>query len=226
MALRCAIQLNDMDLIQEVFYGCKDALVRKQLAFLLGRQQIFWEIDADRVDDADSLKEIMNNSQLSSNFLNLARELDIMEPKVPEDIYKTHLETNRSSYQSVDSARQNLAASFVNGLVNAGFGKDKLMSDDKEANAWIHKNRDHGIMSTTAILGLISLWDIESGLAQIDKYLYSEEDYVKAGALLACGIVNAGVQNECDPALALLTDYVNHKNNSIRIASILGFVSF
>ena len=24
LALRCAIQLNDMDLIQEVFYGCKD----------------------------------------------------------------------------------------------------------------------------------------------------------------------------------------------------------
>ena len=25
LALRCAIQLNDMDLMHEVFYGCKDA---------------------------------------------------------------------------------------------------------------------------------------------------------------------------------------------------------
>lgn len=25
LALRCAVQLNDMDLMQEVFYGCKDA---------------------------------------------------------------------------------------------------------------------------------------------------------------------------------------------------------
>ena len=190
---------------------------------MLGRQQIYWEIDPERVEDADSLKETMNNSHLSQNFLNLARELDIMEPKVPEDIYKSHLETNRPSYQAqVDSARQNLAASFVNGFVNAGFGQDKLMSDDKEANTWIHKNKDHGIMSTTATLGLISLWDVEVGLTQIDKYLYSDEDHVKAGALLACGIVNAGVQNECDPALALLSDYVSHKNNSIRVASILG----
>ena len=222
LALRCAIQLNDMDLIQEVFYNCKDSHVRKQLAFLLGRQQIYWDVDP-KVEDVDELKEIMNNSRLSQNFLNLARELDIMEPKVPEDIYKSHLETSRTSYQAqVDSARQNLAASFVNGFVNAGFGQDKLMSDDKEANVWIHKNKDHGIMSTTATLGLISLWDVEVGLTQIDKYLYSDEDYVKAGALLACGIVNAGVQNECDPALALLSDYVSHKSNSIRIGSILG----
>jgi 26S proteasome regulatory subunit N1 len=192
------------------------------MAFLLGRQQIYWELD-DKVEDADELKEIMNNSKLSQNFLNLARELDIMEAKIPEDIYKSHLETNRPSYQAqVDSARQNLAASFVNGFLNSGFGQDKLMSDDKEANVWIHKNKDHGIMSTTATLGLISLWDVESGLTQIDKYLYSDEDYVKAGALLACGIVNAGVQNECDPALALLSDYVNHKSSILRIGSIMG----
>lgn len=223
LALRCAIQLNDMDLIQSVFYTCSDSLVRKQLAFLLARQQIYWELDESRVgQDADEIKEIMNNSRLSQNFLNLARELDIMEAKAPEDIYKTHLETSRSYQSQVDSARQNLASSFVNGFVNAAFGKDKLMSDDKEANVWIHKNKEHGIMSTTATLGLLSLWDVENGLTQIDKYLYSDEDYVKAGALLACGIVNAGVQNECDPALALLSDYVNHKNNSIRIASILG----
>lgn len=222
LALRCAIQLNDMDLIQSVFYNCGDNLIRKQLAFLLSRQQIYWELDESRVQDADEIKEIMNNSRLSQNFLNLARELDIMEAKVPEDIYKSHLETSRSYQSQVDSARQNLAASFVNGFVNAAFGKDKLMSDDKEANVWIHKNKEHGIMSTTATLGLLSLWDVENGLTQIDKYLYSDEDYVKAGALLACGIVNAGVQNECDPALALLSDYVNHKNNSIRIASILG----
>ena len=222
LALRCAIQLNDMDLIKSVFYNCNDNLIRKQLAFLLSRQQIYWELDESRIQDAYEIKEIMNNSRLSQNFLNLARELDIMEAKVPEDIYKTHLETSRSYQPQVDSARQNLAASFVNGFVNAGFGKDKLMSDDKEANVWIHKNKEHGIMSTTATLGLLSLWDVENGLTQIDKYLYSDEDYVKAGALLACGIVNAGVQNECDPALALLSDYVNHKSNSIRIASILG----
>ena len=45
---------------------------------------------------------------------------------------------------NVDSARQNLSASFVNGLVNAAFGKDKLLSED--ANAWFYKNKEHGMM--------------------------------------------------------------------------------
>ena len=38
LALRCAIQLNDMELVQEVFSNCKDPAVQKQLAFILGRQ--------------------------------------------------------------------------------------------------------------------------------------------------------------------------------------------
>jgi len=36
-----------------------------------------------------------------------------------------------------------------------------------------------GMMSTTASLGLILLWDVDGGLTQIDKYLYSSEDYIK-----------------------------------------------
>lgn len=79
-----------------------------------------------------------------------------------------------------------------------------------------------GMMSATATLGMILLWDVDGGLTQIDKYLYSNEDWIKAGALLACGIVNSGVRNECDPALALLSDYTSHQTNVIRIGSIVG----
>lgn len=44
----------------------------------------------------------------------------------------------------------------------------------------------------------------------------------QSGALLACGIVNSGVRNECDPALALLSDYVLHNSNVMRIGAIFG----
>jgi 26S proteasome regulatory subunit N1 len=44
----------------------------------------------------------------------------------------------------------------------------------------------------------------------------------QSGALLACGIVNCGVRNECDPALALLSDYVLHSSNVMRIGAIVG----
>ncbi len=74
----------------------------------------------------------MRNVHLNEGFLTLARELDVLEPKAPEDVYKTHLEpSRRPAYgANVDSARQNLASTFVNAFLNAGFGTDKLMTVD------------------------------------------------------------------------------------------------
>ncbi|KAM6931882.1 LOW QUALITY PROTEIN: 26S proteasome non-ATPase regulatory subunit 2 [Lycodopsis pacificus] len=220
-ALRLALMLNDVELVENIFTSCKDIVIQKQMAYMLGRHGMFLELNED-VEDYEDLTEIMSNVQLNSNFLALARELDIMEPKVPDDIYKTHLENNRfgGSGSQVDSARMNLASSFVNGFVNAAFGQDKLLTDD--GNKWLYKNKDHGMLSAAASLGMILLWDVDGGLTQIDKYLYSSEDYIKSGALLACGIVNSGVRNECDPALALLSDYVLHNSNTMRIGAIFG----
>lgn len=59
---------------------------------------------------------------------------------------------------------------------------------------WIFKNKEHGKTSATASLGLITLWDVEGGLPQIDKYLYSQDPAVVAGALLGVGLINSGVQ--------------------------------
>uniref|UniRef100_A0AAR2KSY0 26S proteasome non-ATPase regulatory subunit 2 n=1 Tax=Pygocentrus nattereri TaxID=42514 RepID=A0AAR2KSY0_PYGNA len=223
-ALRLALMLNDVELVENIFTSCKDIVIQKQMAFMLGRHGMFLELNED-VEDYEDLTEIMSNVQLNSNFLALARELDIMEPKVPDDIYKTHLENNRfgGSGSQVDSARMNLASSFVNGFVNAAFGQDKLLTED--GNKWLYKNKDHGMLSAAASLGMILLWDVDGGLTQIDKYLYSSEDYIKSGALLACGIVNSGVRNECDPALALLSDYVLHNSNVMRIGAIFGYVT-
>ena len=218
-AVRVAMQLQDSKIVHEIFDKANgDIAKQKQIAFMIGRQQIVLDID-----DQDLL-DIASNSQLNTHFLTLARELDIMEPKTPDDIYKTHLETQSRLYSSnmnVDSARSNLASSFVNGFVNAGFGKDKVLLND-EGSKWLYKNKDLGMFSATASLGLILLWDVDGGLAQIDKYLYSKEDNIKAGALLACGIVNSGVRNDCDPALALLADYVTNNSMTTRIGAILG----
>ena len=43
-----------------------------------------------------------------------------------------------------------------------------------------------------------------------------------AGALLAVGITNCGVQDECDPAYALLCESVNHDAANVRIGAIMG----
>ena len=90
----------------------------------------------------------MSNQHLNTNFLALARELDIMDAKTPEDIYKSHLE---KSSHTVDSARANLASSYVNAFVNAAFGSDKLLSEETGSGTntnWIYKNKDHGKIYT------------------------------------------------------------------------------
>ena len=220
-AMRLALQLNDREIVEELFNSCKDPIIQKQLAFMLGRHQFYLELSEER-EDYDDLTEIMSNSQLNTHFLSLGRELDIMEAKTPDDVYKSHLDNVRPAFGSgaVDSAKQNLASSFVNGFINTGFGQDKLLMED--GNKWLYKNKEHGMLSATASIGLVLLWDVDGGLSQIDKYLYSPEDWIKSGALLACGIVNTGVRNECDPALALLSDYVLHASNVMRLGAIFG----
>lgn len=40
--------------------------------------------------------------------------------------------------------------------------------------------------------------------------------------MLAIGLVNCGVRNECDPALALLSEYVSSNSQILRVGAILG----
>ncbi|KAI8473352.1 MAG: 26S proteasome regulatory complex [Monoraphidium minutum] len=232
-ALRVALRINDPDVICSTFAGCADPLEKKQLAYLLARHGHTLDLEdgpAAVEDDGlrDSLREIISNSKLSEHYLALARDLDVMEPKVPEDVYKSHLiEGRQPQGPAVDSARQNLASTLVNAFVNAGFGTDKLVTPSSEGSGgdnihWIFKNKDHGKTAATASLGLISLWDVEGGLPAIDKYLYSTDQYVVAGALMAIGIVNCCVQNENDPAFALICDYVTNADPGVRAGAVLG----
>ncbi|KAL9458257.1 hypothetical protein AB3S75_007176 [Citrus x aurantiifolia] len=231
-ALQIALFLDNMQYVKQIFTSCDDLLRKKQFCYILARHGITLELDDDMVPDDDdryALQDIVNNVKLSEGYLTLARDIEVMEPKSPEDIYKAHLLDGRASAgASVDSARQNLAATFVNAFVNAGFGQDKLMTVPSDASSggssgnWLFKNKEHGKMSAAASLGMILLWDVDSGLAQIDKYFHSTDNHVIAGALLGVGIVNCGIRNDCDPALALLSEYVGREDACIRIGAIMG----
>lgn len=161
--------------------------MKKQLALHLARSSIPIEwvspeapegSDEEPAELDEELVECLSNSKLSEHFRQFAKELDVVEAKGLEDIYKSHLDGTRTTI-NVDSARANLAGTFVNAFVNAGFGNDKLMVEAEEGNSWIYKNKDHGMMSATASLGLSLLWDTDVGLSHVDKYMYSSEEYIK-----------------------------------------------
>ncbi|KAK4214845.1 armadillo-type protein [Rhypophila decipiens] len=224
-AMVLAIRLNDMDLISRDFDDAKDPALKKQLAFLIARQRIWLDHPRDGPEDDDEIMESLSSVKLPEHFKALGKELNILEPKTTEDIYKSHLESSRvAGMTNFDSARHNLAAAFVNAFVNAGFGNDKMMLVEKDKESWVWKTKDEGMMSTVASMGTLLLWDVESGLDQIDKYTYLEEEQIQAGAYLAIGIMNSGVRIDSEPAMALLadSDKLNHKNPLIRVACIMG----
>jgi 26S proteasome regulatory subunit N1 len=223
-AIVLAIRLNDIELVKSDFESTTDVALKKQMAFLVARQQIVLDLPTE-TDEEREIAECLNNTKLPDHFKALAKELNILDPKTTEDIYKSHLESTRvAGLTTLDSARHNLAAAFVNAFVNAGFGNDKMMMVEEEKSSWVWKTKEEGMMSTVASLGTLMLWDVETGLDKIDKYTYAPEDQIQAGAMLAIGIVNSGVRIDSEPAMALLGDEekLNHKSTIVRVASIMG----
>ncbi|KAF7103352.1 hypothetical protein CFC21_104346 [Triticum aestivum] len=230
-ALRIVLLVNDDKCCDQsvkiVFAETEDFSLKQQLAFMIARYGLSMEVDDEMVADENeknALQEVVNNTKLSEGYHMLARDIGVMEPKSPEDIYKVHLIGGQGAKSSsLDSARQNLAATFVNAFVNAGYCQDKLMTaiSDSSENLLFKKN-ELGKASAVASLGMIHLWDHDSGFAILDKYLQSDDTHVVAGALLGIGIVSCGVKNDYDPALALISGYSTSAASITRIGAILG----
>lgn len=62
-------------------------------------------------------------------------------------------------------------------------------------------------------------------MSHIDKYSYATEEYIKAGALLADGIIHSNIRTENDAAFALLCEYVESKSVPLRVSATIGFAS-
>eukprot|EP00894_Picocystis_sp_ML_P000197 jgi/Pico_ML_1/50714/g1874.t2 len=137
-AMRVALKLNNMDLIVKTFNHAASLNERKQLAYMMSRQNVPLDLEdgpaaINDESEREIIMEILGNARINEQFLMVARDLDVMEAKTPEDIYKSHLIEGRvPTSTTVSSARQNLASSFVNAFVNAGFGHDKLLTETSE----------------------------------------------------------------------------------------------
>jgi 26S proteasome regulatory subunit N1 len=198
-AMTLSIRLDSMEFIEEDFADAKDEYaqlfivanvraLRKQLAFLLARNQIWFNPGPDESNEID---DCLRNLSLSNHFIHLATELSVKDPKSPEDIYKSHLENTRPGLTGgVDSAKMNLASTFVSGLVNAGMKEDKLGMTGKKyekdgetvfetGGNWIWKNKDMGMLSATASLGWLNLWDAEDSINTIDAFVYADDPNIQ-----------------------------------------------
>ncbi|KAF2863690.1 26S proteasome regulatory subunit rpn-1 [Piedraia hortae CBS 480.64] len=222
-AMTLAIRLNDLPLIRSNLAATSDKSLKRQMGFMIGRQRInpnFEEGNEDAQDEV--LMRCINNEMVWDMFNELAKELDLREPRTPEDIYKSHLESSRTAgLTNVDSARHNLASALVNGFINAGFGTDTMMLVDSPYKSWVFKVKEDDQLTTAASLGLIMLWDGEWGFDKIDPFTYLKDDQVKAGVALAQGIMTSGVTPNGDPTVAFLGD-TEGKSPAHVFASVMG----
>lgn len=214
-ALVVALRLDDPELIQAAFAAVSEPLLRQQMAFMLARQRMWIDLKDRELDN------ILSNINFTKYYHYLGKELNLLEPKVPNEIYKSHLESSILNYGSNDPPKQSLAAALVNGLVNCGYGTDKLMLTEQEDASLIYRTKDQGTICATASIGLLHMWDIENGLPALDRYLYSSNENIKAGALLGIGIVSTGLRDENDPAFALLADFLESQSPSLRTSAII-----
>ncbi|KAL7245311.1 hypothetical protein ACSBR2_000602 [Camellia fascicularis] len=156
----------------------------------------------------ETLQGITNNGKLSEGYLMLARDIEVMEPKSSEDIISLVL-FNQTH--------------LLHGRASVGLSVNSAGQNlaTTFVNAFVNTGFDH---------------DVDSGLAQIDKYLHSDDKNVIASASLGVGILSCGFEHECDPmssmsrflqkrpliALPLLADYVDKEDSSIKIGAIMG----
>ncbi|KAI3895341.1 hypothetical protein MKW92_026867 [Papaver armeniacum] len=154
------IRPDNLRYVKRLFTICNDIQHKNQFCYILARHGVHFIV--------------RNNMKLREGYRNLARDIDVMEAKSPEDIYKTHL---------IDGA--GLSATFVNAFVNDGFCQDKLMipSDNKE----------HGKASVATSLGMIFAL---LGVGIVNSSVKHEYSTVRIGAIMGLGLAYAGTPNE------------------------------
>ena len=222
-AMRVAIKIGNPIYIKQTFLKCEDQNIKNQLAFILSSEGIFLdEEDTSQKINNDTL-EIMRNYKQSDYFKILAKTLELLEPKHPEDVFKSHLEDKKvQNSKKIESSKINMAYSIASAFINAGFGTEVLLS--KKDSDWIYKNKEQGIQCLLSGIGLVNIWDYLEGPNKVYELASKKETdiYKRTGRNIGLGICLCGIKDENDVAIAVLLDELSDKNLDVKISAVFG----
>ena len=222
-AMRVAIKIGNPIYIKQTFLKCEDLNIKNQLAFILSSEGIFLdEEDTSQKINNDTL-EIMRNYKQSDYFKILAKTLELLEPKHPEDVFKSHLEDKKvQNSKKIESSKINMAYSIASAFINAGFGTEVLLS--KKDSDWIYKNKEQGIQCLLGGIGLVNIWDYLEGPNKVYELASKKETdiYKRTGRNIGLGICLCGIKDENDVAIAVLLDELSDKNLDVKISAVFG----
>ena len=221
-AMRVAIKIGNPLYIEQTFLKCEDLTTKKQLAFILACEGIFLNSEHTKMKLDDDIMEIMRNYKQSEYYKVLAKTLELLEPKHPEDVFKSHLEDKKSSNKKLESSRINMAYSIASAFINAGYGTEVLLS--KKDSDWIYKNKEQGIQCLLAGIGLVNIWDYLEGPNKVYELANKKEldIYKRSGRNIGLGICLSGIHDENDVAVAVLLEELSDKNLDVKISAIFG----
>ena len=222
-AMRVAIKIGNPLYITQTFFKCNDLVTQKQLAFILSTEGLFLD-DEDVSKKIDGeVMEILRNYKQSDYYKALAKSLELLEPKHPEDVFKSHLEDKKGNKnKKIESSKTNMAYSIASAFINAGFGTEVLLS--KKDSDWIFKNKEQGIQCLLSGIGLINIWDYLEGPNKVYELAGKKETdiYKRSGRNIGLGICLCGIHDENDVAIAVLLEELKDKNLDIKISAVFG----
>lgn len=203
-----ALKLNDFELFHEIFVNCNDYSVKKQLAFLLARRLVVFNEEMD-----EELTNIATNSNLFNFYRSIAQKLGKDKPNTPDKVLQFQASTNpKQASKRGDSPFSLMSKSFVGAFHNAAIQEDLYYTAQRGEDS-LMRNRDNGLAAAVASLGFLYLWDVENGPNKIDRWINSSDSYLRMGGLAATGLLSSAVRSEFDPALAILSDFLDSPNS-------------
>ncbi len=222
-AMRVAIKIGNPLYIEQTFLKCEDLTTKKQLAFILACEGIFLNSEHTKMKLDDDIMEIMRNYKQSEYYKVLAKTLELLEPKHPEDVFKSHLEDKKSqNTKKLESYKINMAYSIASSFINAGYGTEVLLS--KKDSDWIYKNKEEGIQCLIAGMGLVNVWDYLEGPNKVYELAGNKEQdtFKRSGRNIGLGLSLCGIKEENDLAIAVLLEELLDKNINIKISALFG----
>ncbi|KAI7999007.1 hypothetical protein LOK49_LG10G01499 [Camellia lanceoleosa] len=183
-ALQIALFLDNMQYVKQVLMSCDDLLRKKQFCYILAQYGITFELDEEIAADdyeREALQEIINNTKLSEGYLTLARDIEVMEPKSPEDIYKVIVMDTLSRLSHDTDTKVAMAAVISLGLIGAGTNNARIAGMLRNLSSYYYKQAS-----------LLFCVRIAQGLVHLGKGLLTLAPYHSERFLLS--LVNHSVE--------------------------------
>jgi 26S proteasome regulatory subunit N1 len=184
------------------------------IPFNKNEQEDLWEKQV-----YNETEKIVSNSKIQKVYLELAKELNIIDSKHPDDIYKEHLINVKTINENIFYGQKDIASIYVNAFINCGFQNDQFINFSNNKSELLKKYKKNSIIAAIASLGMISFWNYD-GVNILENYKSNENKYLKAGICLGQGILCAGSHK--DNMIEIFKTQSKCENNEVKIATILG----